>query len=64
LHELKTQHTNIEVQGALEIGDLEMDVADADTGGDGRVGRHDATVADGGTKTNTGRAPLMNTNTH
>ena len=35
LHDFEPEHPAIKTEGALEIGDLEMDVADPDTRGDG-----------------------------
>src|SRR3954462_1102897 len=47
LHQLETEHAAIEAERAIEIGDLEVNVADPGAGGDGLVLRHAA-------------APLMN----
>jgi hypothetical protein len=37
LGDLETEHTDIKIEGTLEVGDLQVDVADAGTGGDGRI---------------------------
>ena len=38
LHEREAEHAAIEIKGALDVGDLEVDVADPGPGGD-RAGR-------------------------
>ena len=35
LHQLEAQHTAVEAKGAFQVGDLEMDMADADIGVNG-----------------------------
>ena len=35
LHELETENAAVEAEGAVEVGDLEMNMADAGAGGDG-----------------------------
>ncbi|MEY9881608.1 hypothetical protein ABIA43_003142 [Bradyrhizobium sp. USDA 328] len=47
LHQLEAKHAAIEAERAIEIGDLEVDVADPGAGGDGGALRH-------------GTAPLLN----
>ena len=37
LHQFETEHPDIEAERALEIGDLQVDVANADTGVDWRI---------------------------
>jgi hypothetical protein len=40
LHQLEAEHAAIEAQRALEIGDLEMNMAYSGAGDDGRILRH------------------------
>jgi hypothetical protein len=42
LHQLKTQHAAIEAERAVEIGDLQVNVADSGAGVDGWILRHAA----------------------
>ena len=44
LHQLETEHAAIEAQRALEIGDLEMDMADSSAGDDGWILRHGSSL--------------------
>lgn len=46
LGEFETEHAAVEIECALQVGDLQMDVADAGTGGDGRRGSHASRVSD------------------
>jgi hypothetical protein len=39
LLQLEAEHTAVKIEGALQVGDLEVDVADADCGGDWLKGR-------------------------
>jgi hypothetical protein len=40
LGQLQAEHAAVEREGAIEVGDLEVNVADADFGMNGRRGRH------------------------
>ena len=36
LHQLEAEHADIEIEGALQVGDFQVNMADARAGGNGR----------------------------